>query len=74
MNLPLLIEGTKLLKMVCSRVEYAAEPIDELFEIHGVFHDVKVFDILDWLAFTSQQITTLPCDFYLGLTLSILVK
>ncbi|OGE55034.1 hypothetical protein PENARI_c005G12142 [Penicillium arizonense] len=52
--------------MVCSRVEYAAEPIDELFGIHGVFHDVKVFDTLDWLAFTGLQITTLPCDFYLG--------
>lgn len=61
-------------KVVCSRVEYAEEPVDELFGFHGVVYHVKTFDILDWLAFTGVQITALPSQFYLGSALSAHLK
>lgn len=62
------------LRVLCSRVEYAEKPIDELFKISEAFNDVKIFEILDWFAFTGVQITTLPPDFYLGSALSVLVR
>lgn len=64
----------QIFRVLCSRVEYAEKPIDELFKICEAFHDVKIFEIFQWLAFTGVQITTLPPDFYLGSALSVLVR
>ena len=61
-------------RVLCSRIEYAEKPVDELFKNSEAFHDVKIFEILEWLAFTGVQITTLPPDFYLGSALSVLVR
>jgi hypothetical protein len=61
-------------KLVCSKVEYAELPINELFLSREYFHDLKLFDILDWLAFTGVQITSMPSAFYLGSALSVLMR
>lgn len=64
----------EILKLVCSRVDYAEKPIDSLFLDSDMSCDVEVFQCLDWLAITGVQMTTLPCEFYLGSALSVLVK
>lgn len=61
-------------KLVCSKIDYAEQPIDKLFLSRQCFYYLKFFDILDWLAFTGVQITSMPSDFYLGSALSVLVR
>lgn len=75
----------QILKLVCAKVEYAEEPIDKIYSSFQPFYEpydrvkaaetaYQVFEILDWLAFTGVQITTLPSEFYLGSALSVLVE
>lgn len=60
-------------KLLCPKIEYAEEPIDTFLCFPGHSFDAQLINLVDWLAFTGVQVTTLPSDFYLGSALSFLM-